>query len=166
MEQMKMQFSRKLSQREMDNCKGPVQNIPHHPVIRLKNSTPIQIIFNSSSVYQGHVLHDYWLKGAQLVKHCLNLSWGLKRSSSDGQHPKCITSYSSQKEINIGSLEKVGNSKRTHCTQKLKQSWPLSQASTCFGSNCVKKKNWRKQGLPRSSRGAHQDFEWMTFVVL
>ena len=62
--QMKeMKFSRKLSKEERDNYKGPVHYIPHHAVIRPeKKSTPIQIIFNSSSVYQGHVLKDYWLK--------------------------------------------------------------------------------------------------------
>ena len=64
MEEMKeMQFSRKLSKEEMDNYKGPVHYIPHHAVIRPeKKSTPVRIVFNSSSVCQGHTLNDYWLK--------------------------------------------------------------------------------------------------------
>ena len=69
MEEMKeMQFSRKLSKEEMDNYKGPVHYIPHHAVIRPeKKSTPVRIVFNSSSVYQGHALNDYWLKGPDLL---------------------------------------------------------------------------------------------------
>ena len=64
-----LQFSRKLSKEEMDNYKGPVVHyIPHHVVIRPeKKSTPVQIVFNSSSVYQSHALNDYWLKGPDLL---------------------------------------------------------------------------------------------------
>ena len=71
MEEMKeMQFSRKLSKQEMDNYKGPVHYIPHHAVIRPeKKSTPVRIVFNSSSVYQGHALNDYWLKGPDLLNN-------------------------------------------------------------------------------------------------
>ena len=71
MEEMKeMQFSRKLSKKEMDNYKGPVHYIPHHAVIRPeKKSTPVRIVFNSSSVYQGHALNDYWLKGPDLLNN-------------------------------------------------------------------------------------------------
>ena len=71
MEEMKeMQFSRKLSRKEMDNYKGPVHYIPHHAIIRPeKKSTPVRIVFNSSSVYQGHALNDYWLKGPDLLNN-------------------------------------------------------------------------------------------------
>ncbi len=63
MEEMKeMQFSRKLSKQEMD--------IPHHAVIRPeKKSTLVRIVFYSSSVYQGHALNDYWLKGPDLLNN-------------------------------------------------------------------------------------------------
>ena len=52
-EEMKeMKFSRKLSKEEIKNYKGPVHYIPHHAVIRPeKKSTPVRIVFNSSSVY-------------------------------------------------------------------------------------------------------------------
>ena len=71
MEEMKeMKFSRKLSEEEMDNYKGPVHYIPHHAVIRPeKKSTPVRIVFNSSSVYQGHALNDYWLKGPDILNN-------------------------------------------------------------------------------------------------
>lgn len=65
-----MQFSRKLSKQEIDNYKGPVHYIPHHAVIRPeKKSTPVRIIHNSFSVYQGHALNDYWLKGPDLLNN-------------------------------------------------------------------------------------------------
>ena len=36
----------------------------HYAVLRPeKASTPLRIVFNSSAVYQGHSLNDYWLKG-------------------------------------------------------------------------------------------------------
>lgn len=71
MEEMReMHFSRKLSKEELDNYKGPVHYIPHHAVIRPeKKSTPVRIVFNSSSVYQGHALNDYWLKGPDMLNN-------------------------------------------------------------------------------------------------
>lgn len=70
-EEMKeMKFSRKLSKEEIKNYKGPVHYIPHHAEIRPeKKSTPVRIVFNSSSVYQGHALNDYWLKGPDLLNN-------------------------------------------------------------------------------------------------
>lgn len=32
-----------------------------------KESIPVRIVFNSSSVYQGHTLNDYWKKGPDLL---------------------------------------------------------------------------------------------------
>ena len=67
-EMEKMKSSRKLSKKEVDSYTGPVHYIPHHAVIRPeKKSTPVRIVFNSSSVYQGHTLNDYWLKGPDLL---------------------------------------------------------------------------------------------------
>ena len=66
MEQMK--FSRKLSKEEEQAYQGPVHYIPHHAVIRPeKKSTPVRIVFNSSSEYKGHKLNDYWRKGPDLL---------------------------------------------------------------------------------------------------
>ena len=63
-----MKFARKLSKEEQDKYHGPVHYIPHHAVLRPdKKSTPVRIVFNSSSTFQGHVLNDYWRKGPDLL---------------------------------------------------------------------------------------------------
>ncbi|XP_068723814.1 uncharacterized protein [Montipora capricornis] len=52
----------------MENFEGPVHYIPHHAVLRQESkSTPVRIVFNSSSVFQGHKLNDYWIKGPDLL---------------------------------------------------------------------------------------------------
>jgi hypothetical protein len=73
-EQMKemedMNFSRKVSPEEERKHKGPVHYISHHAIIRPeKKSTPLRIVYNSSSSYQGHRLNDYWLKGPDLLNN-------------------------------------------------------------------------------------------------
>ena len=69
-EMVKLNFCRKLSEEEVKNYKGPVHYIPHHAVIRPeKKSTPVRIVFNSSSVFEGHKLNDYWMKGPDLVNN-------------------------------------------------------------------------------------------------
>ncbi|XP_068687785.1 uncharacterized protein [Montipora foliosa] len=69
MEKMEnMKFARKLSKEEQDKYNGPVHYIPHHAVLRPdKKSTPVRIVFNSSSTFQGHVLNDCWKKGPDLL---------------------------------------------------------------------------------------------------
>ena len=63
-----MNYSRKLTEEELNNYKGPVHYVSHHEVLRPeKASTPLRIVFNSSAVYQGHCLNDYWLKGPDLL---------------------------------------------------------------------------------------------------
>ena len=63
-----LKFARKLSEEEMENYKGPVHYISHHAVVRPeKKSTPVRIVFNSSSVYQGHKLNYYWRKRPDLL---------------------------------------------------------------------------------------------------
>ena len=63
-----MNFSRKLSKEELEKYTAPVHYIPHHAVIRPESkSTPVRIVFNSSSVYQGHALNDFCLKGPDLL---------------------------------------------------------------------------------------------------
>ena len=69
-EMTELNFSRKLSNEEMKTYEGPVHYISHHAVIRPdKKSTPVRIVFNSSSSYQGHCLNDYWLKGPDLLNN-------------------------------------------------------------------------------------------------
>ena len=68
MEEMK--FACKLTNEEMENYKGPVHYISHHAVLRPeKKSAPVCIVFNSSSVYQGNRLNDYWKKGPDLLNN-------------------------------------------------------------------------------------------------
>lgn len=69
MEEMEsMKFARKLSKEEQDKYHGPVHYIPHHTVLRPdKKSTPVRIVFNASSAFQGHALNDYWKKGPDLL---------------------------------------------------------------------------------------------------
>jgi len=63
-EMEEMKFSRKLTDAELAEYNAPVHYISHHEVLRPdKKSTPLRIAFNSSSVYQGHRLSNYWLKG-------------------------------------------------------------------------------------------------------
>ena len=67
-EMVDMNFARKLSKEELDNYNGPVHYIPHHAVLKPESkSTPVRIVFNSSSEYQGHKLNDYWMKGPDLL---------------------------------------------------------------------------------------------------
>ena len=63
-----MSFSRKLSEKEINDYKGPVHYISHHAVLRPKSTiTPVRVVFNSSATYQGHKLNDYWKKGPDLL---------------------------------------------------------------------------------------------------
>jgi hypothetical protein len=61
-------FSRKLSKEELETYTGPIHYISHHEVLRPESkSTPLRIVFNSSAVYRGHKLNDYWMKGPDLL---------------------------------------------------------------------------------------------------
>nr|XP_054775091.1 uncharacterized protein LOC129283281 [Lytechinus pictus] len=67
-------FARKLTENEVAQYEGPVHYISHHAVLRPeKRSTPVRIVFNSSSSYQGHCLNDYWLKGPDLLNDLLGV---------------------------------------------------------------------------------------------
>ena len=57
-----MKFTRKLTESEMEDYKGPVHYIPHHVVFRLEStSTLVRIMFNSSSSYKGpDLLNDHF----------------------------------------------------------------------------------------------------------
>ena len=69
-EMNELMFSRKLSQKEAEEYKGPVHYISHHAVVRPeKKSTPVRIVFNSSAIFQGHCLNEYWMKGPDLLNN-------------------------------------------------------------------------------------------------
>ena len=68
MEEMK--FSRKPTEQEKKEWKGPVHYVAHHAVLRPeKKITPIRIVFNSSALFKGHTLNDYWFKGPDLLNN-------------------------------------------------------------------------------------------------
>ena len=65
-----MKFSRKLTEKEKSEWKGPVHYIAHHGVLcPEKKSAPIRIVFNSSTSFKGHTLNEYWLKGPDLLNN-------------------------------------------------------------------------------------------------
>ncbi|KAJ8039643.1 hypothetical protein HOLleu_13705 [Holothuria leucospilota] len=69
-EMVSLGFARKLTKSEIEEYKGPVHYIPHHPVIRPdKKTTSVRIVFNSSNRYNGEALNDYWLKGPDLLNN-------------------------------------------------------------------------------------------------
>ena len=69
-EMLEMGFSRKLTEDELKSYDGPIHYVSHHAVIRPeKKSTPVRIVFNSSSSYHGHTLNDYWYKGPDLLNN-------------------------------------------------------------------------------------------------
>ena len=48
--------------------------ISHHEVLKPESqSTPCRIVFNSSAKYKGHILNDYWAKGADLINNLLGV---------------------------------------------------------------------------------------------
>jgi len=67
-EMIEIAFSRKLAKQELEEYKGPIHYISHHEVLRAESkSTPVCIVFNSSAVFRGHHLNDYWMKGPDLL---------------------------------------------------------------------------------------------------
>ena len=61
-------FSRKLTDKEIADWKGPVHYVSHHAGLRPeKKSTPVRIVFNSSATFKGHCLNDFWYKGPDLL---------------------------------------------------------------------------------------------------
>ena len=63
-------FSRKLTEKEIADWKGPVHYVSHHAVLRPeKKSTPVRIVFHSSATFKGHCLNDFWYKGSDLLNN-------------------------------------------------------------------------------------------------
>ena len=69
-EMEEMRFSRKLTEKEIEEWKGPIHYVAHHAVVRSEEkTTPIRIVFNSSASFNGHTLNDYWIKGPDLLNN-------------------------------------------------------------------------------------------------
>ncbi|VDH99300.1 Hypothetical predicted protein [Mytilus galloprovincialis] len=72
MDMVKRGIARKLTKEEMEIHSGPIHYIPHHEVLKPESkSTPLRIVFNSSSSYMGHTLNDYWAKGSNVINDLL-----------------------------------------------------------------------------------------------
>ena len=54
MEMTEMQFARTLTKQELETHKGPVHYIAHYEIVKPEMTTPIRIVFNSSTSLQGH----------------------------------------------------------------------------------------------------------------
>ena len=62
-----MKFCRKSTKEEIKNYKGPVHYIPHNAIVRPeKKSTPVRMVFNSSSVFE---LNDYSMNGLNMLNN-------------------------------------------------------------------------------------------------
>ncbi|XP_068203603.1 uncharacterized protein [Palaemon carinicauda] len=60
--------ARKLIIDEMSSYNGPIHYLPHNEIHKPDSvSTPLRIVFNSSSSYLGHVLNDYFAKGPDVL---------------------------------------------------------------------------------------------------
>ncbi|XP_062602451.1 uncharacterized protein LOC134264167 [Saccostrea cucullata] len=66
--------ARKLTAEEVQRYEGPIHYIPHHEVLKPNSkTTPVRIVFDSSSSYMGHVLNDYWAKGPNVLNDLLGV---------------------------------------------------------------------------------------------
>lgn len=66
--------ARKLNIDELNNYNGPVHYLPHHEIHKPDSaSTPLRIVFNSSSSYFGHVLNDYFPKGPDVLNNMTDI---------------------------------------------------------------------------------------------
>ena len=94
-----VKFSRKLTAEEIESYGGPVHYIAHHMVLRPDSeSTPLRIVFNSSSSYWGHKLNDYWMKVSDLLSNLFVSSFDSEKEKvpqleifkdeSESSHPR------------------------------------------------------------------------------
>ncbi|XP_042883833.1 uncharacterized protein LOC122260556 [Penaeus japonicus] len=66
--------ARKLDKTEIDAYEGPVHYIAHHAVLKPDSvSTPVRIVFDSSTQYMGHRLNDYWAKGPNILNSLIGI---------------------------------------------------------------------------------------------
>lgn len=66
--------ARKLEREESDSYVGPIHYRHHHEVMKPgSSSTPMRIVFDSSSTYQGHQLNSYWAKGPDVLNSMLGV---------------------------------------------------------------------------------------------
>ena len=102
-EMVDLGFARKLTQAEIDSYEGPVHYIGHHAILRPeKKSTPVRIVFNSSSVFHGHSLNDYWMKDPIFFRIYLESYYVLEKGGLESVETslRCTIGCAYQKQIN------------------------------------------------------------------
>ena len=57
----------RLNKNEIFNYDGPIHYIAHSEVLKESSSTPLRIVFDSSTSFKGHRLNDYWAKGPSII---------------------------------------------------------------------------------------------------
>ena len=60
-------IAQKLNKNEIFNYNGPIHYIAHSEVLKESSSTPLRIVFDSSTSFKGHRLNDYWAKGPSII---------------------------------------------------------------------------------------------------
>ena len=64
----------KLDQNLINTYEGPIHYLPHHEIHKPSSlSTPLRIVFNSSSSFAGHILNDYYAKGPDVLNNMLGV---------------------------------------------------------------------------------------------
>ena len=76
-----MKISRKLTEKEKNEWKGPVHYVAHHAVLRPEKNTPIRIVLNSSTSVKGHMLNDYWFKGPDLLNNLFGVVFRFRENT-------------------------------------------------------------------------------------
>ena len=68
------QVARRLTDHELKQYNGPTYYISHHEILKPESSsTPCRIVYNSSANFKGHILNDYWAKGASLINNLVGI---------------------------------------------------------------------------------------------
>ncbi|XP_063863037.1 uncharacterized protein LOC135102172 isoform X1 [Scylla paramamosain] len=71
---VKRGVARQLSEEVMQSYNGPIHYISHHEVLKPDSaSTPLRIVFNSSSSYMGKKLNDFWAKGPVVLNNMIGV---------------------------------------------------------------------------------------------
>lgn len=66
--------ARKLDREEIESHVRPIHYVHHHEVMKPdSSSTPMRIVFDSSSNYHGHQLNSYWAKGPDMLNSMLGV---------------------------------------------------------------------------------------------
>ena len=67
-------WAKKLTREEATNANGPVHYLPHHGIYRPeKKNTPLRVVFDPASSYQGVSLNSFLFKGPCLIGNLIGV---------------------------------------------------------------------------------------------